>query len=522
METWTWIDALVYFLCVFYSAAVSLTPLQWLIVAAKFTRFVAALPVYMAREFTVVSFRVRSSERPYTTFFEFGALLYTRWVLSTFRASVVSQVFFGDRHARTLYAWRKFKYGTENIGDFDYETVRTEKCRGYWLRSRSRRHQRPDLVLHFAPGALGGCGSVYLYLEYLSMLLVELQVHGFANPVVFCVDARCLEQPSYEAYVTKIVDAYKYAYMEFPHAKHLIMGSGLGGTAALSMLLRLAAGNSTTHPVLTSLELTNSLEANNRLKIDNRPGVTKRPKSIETMPLLRDCVQAEKPENLSLEVELSNEELPTHASNLFTNFSGVYPNTDSYVADLSNGVPLDPINFDTLPSVPSDISSSESDSPPPPAVTFTPDDLASPDAALFLSPLMRVNMDRIDSYPDFLSSRMLRELGVQLAGSSAEPGLVRDRQLWSAAVPRHGMFVMHGGAETCRREIEGLTDFLRVTHQCRIVTTSEGSEVHAWPITQAFLGRSTSSQMYGITRVAQHIANMLVMDCLFAHESDTP
>lgn len=402
-------------------------------------------------------------------------MMYVRWILNTFRGNITRNVFFGDFHAQVLHYFRRVKYGTENIGDFDFKSTRNspggeEVPRGFWVHSQTRQKLDFDLVIYFVPGCLGGTISPYFYLEYLSVLLVELQVQGFKNPAVFCLDldhhsSECSSH-KYAEMINTVAKGWTYVTEKCPEAKTLCMGSGFGGLMLLNLLLHIARPFieiEDRNPPKLQNYLTDS-SSNNASRIENYSGGS-----------------------------ASNVGLTVPSTVIDTSFD-----QNIFVSDI--------VDEDKL-ARPTVLLSTE---------------LKKPDALMLLSPVARASWNRNNACSDFISNKSLAQWSRNFVNKEEEgciwsvPNCIRDGDWWREAMPRRGAVLMYGGNETLTKEIEQLAETLQSVNNLPFVKDCFDDEVHSWPILRSLVARTSTEQLYGITKVADHIAKMLVMDCLYA------
>lgn len=243
MQCWTWADALLYVLFSGYAffehfsfralaIIVVLFPLFWLV----------ELPLQTLLEFKVRNFERRHAARCYSRFFEFCALCYLRWILRTFSPEYASRVFFSARAARWLYVARRFKYGAGNVGSFRPARVTHSEHAfdGYWVNARSYNDVPPSVAIFFVPGNLACYISSYNYVEYVSVMLGELQAEGIDNAIAFVLDLKYEGPDAYIKALKQIKGAYRYFLDTYPLSATMMVGSGIGGTLLCTLLLDLA------------------------------------------------------------------------------------------------------------------------------------------------------------------------------------------------------------------------------------------------------------------------------------------
>lgn len=624
MECWTWGDVIVYFLCTGLMIVWKMPLSAVLALVFKFPIYLlATLPFELLTEFKITSFERRCASRTYSTFFQFGALSFTRWLLHTFKPEAVRSIFFSEFHAIVLFQYRKLKYGTENVGDFNYYPSKTipplefqshlrtkvkaaqsplafsslisEATKGYWVKSKCRIKLPPDLVVYFVPGAIAGCASSYTYVEFLAMLLVELQVQGFSNPIAYCLDENCYDQTStgFGVYDIQVLKGWYMVSSSYPDTKTMFLGSGIGGTALLDLLLHTCRSNCDTVSQLSPKfelccfdaenglmgssncfrdkeieEIYQEPNKDNILSLEAKSnygpldsftqkakkhedafhetevpgeeevaddGSVKNNSDTFDSSILYECYNTDSaslaPRNMSTPLYSCEDPTPpvTNMANIFlsdTRHNDTDRATDSLALDRYHGTEnsSDRIIAD-LDALFPDCSRSEA----APLIeheqfmSCVPFSLQHPNAAVILSPIFRTTADCKNVYPDFITQEVINHMGKIVKVSRNEEPISfisfdkNDANLWrSEAIPERGISFYFGGRETLNPEIKQFIKTLRGLGQSRIFTDCREDEVHSWPITNAYIGRTTTDQLDGITVVANGIARMLAMDCLFA------
>lgn len=215
------------------------------------------LPIQTLLEFKVRNFQRRHAARCYSRFFEFCSLCYIRWIVRTFTPEYSSAVFFSRFAATSMYNFRRFKYGSGNFGSFQPAKIvnSVDSFRGYWVHASSFDEDIPATAIFFIPGNLAGYASSYNYLEFISIMLGELQGEGIENPICFVLDVDYNGPDSYLNVMNQIKCAYKYFLEAYPLASTSIVGSGIGGTLACTFLLDLVK------PIIPKLEQLDDLSS---------------------------------------------------------------------------------------------------------------------------------------------------------------------------------------------------------------------------------------------------------------------
>lgn len=608
MESWTWGDILVFFFCSGLMIVYKMPLFATLAFALKFPVFVCLIfPFELITEFKVMSFERRCASRTYSTFFQFSALSFTRWMLRTFKPEAIRNIFFSEFHAIALFQFRRFKYGTENVGDFSYypsnkavspelqaylsttayhspsttSSLISEQVSGYWVKSKCRLNLPPDLVVYFVPGAIGGCISPYMYIEFLAMLLVELQVQGFSNPVAYCLDTDFHQQANFGNYELQVLKGWHIVSTSYPGSKTMFLGSGIGGTALVDLLLYIsrpqskifspvsptfesnnAEGNSTglNCSARGNFEFSDAENDGNASSIEYKPVYTPLGISQQTT---RDDEDSKTSENHVPE-EALYDSAHFHSSMLQECFS-----TDS-VSPSPQGVstPLYGSEGSPLPAgTATNISQSEmnsnctdsgclanrnlNDNAPchedrvvPELSAFVQGSVTAPlieqsdsikntcfsfkhpDAVVLLSPVLKAGAHCKIVYPDFITQEIVNHMRSIVESDGGKYGSSMsicsgESMWWSDAIPKRGISFYFGDRETLKPEIQQFTEMLRNVGQSRIFTDCREDEVHSWPITNAYVGRTTTDQLDGITVVAGGIAKMLAIDCLFAKNTQS-
>lgn len=660
MQCWTWADAALYFLCSLYVFFKRFTFKDLFILSLKMPIFwFIELPVKTILEFKVYNFQRRHASRSYSTFFEFCALSYARWVMKTYKPQYAEEIFFGELHARILHDVRRFKYGTGNVGSFRRSKVThsDNAFKGYWVTSDSCKNVTPDLTIFFVPGNLAGYASSYTYLEYVSMLLMDLQLQGFVHPTAFVLDVKYHGPDAYLNVLKQIKGAYEYFLNTYPLASVMAMGSGIGGTMLCTFLLDMA------RPMLPEVDLTQAViedESGSDVEISNADGFAEVPEAKDSnLDFVKSPIvypQELKPEISPPRDILLSENIPQKAGNTQEQDSfdddvdvsltvDMVPKqdcqsilTDNQVSQNiceDNLIPAVQLNdtdlqqptfelnvgVENLGSVPGDISSvcdesiaisprntqshtrltnvirestpskesrhrhirrsienlkkhksfnchismgkfssenqsvlqnssllesriSHSKALPPNGIKDNQENgacanseikglnntdglkkLRKPDAMLLISPFSRVKMNCKNKYPDLITKEVVDKFAERLIRPGQEneawasPSTITDGTWWDEALPENGCVIMYGTGETLSDEIQGLLEAMKSCDRPRTIGHECGNQLHAWPITNAFISRNASVQFMGINHTSAEIAKMLVMKCLCAHKN---
>lgn len=140
-----------------------------------------------------------------------------------------------------------------------------------------------------------------------------------------------------------------------------------------------------------------------------------------------------------------------------------------------------------------------------------PSGLGVPCMAVLISPWVKLKSNlHYPSKVDFVDRRTLwayaqEYAGAMLSRAPASPGSCADEELWLAASPRSGYFVVYGSEEVFAPEIEA---FVRQQERLGIyvgATRFEGG-IHAWPVTSLFLSSTEDRRLEGLTSIVRQIS----------------
>ncbi|KAF7544604.1 hypothetical protein G7Z17_g9816 [Cylindrodendrum hubeiense] len=145
------------------------------------------------------------------------------------------------------------------------------------------------------------------------------------------------------------------------------------------------------------------------------------------------------------------------------------------------------------------------------AHTSLPPALAVPHMATLISPWVTLMSNlHYASKIDFLDRRTLWKYAHDYAGEGmvqqqpASPGNCVDDNLWRAASPERGYFVIFGEEEVFAPDIE---DFLK--RQAKIGIEVEGQKfdggIHAWPVVSLFLSSTDDKRLQGLKAAVNEI-----------------
>ncbi|KAM0236407.1 hypothetical protein ACHAPO_005039 [Fusarium lateritium] len=140
-----------------------------------------------------------------------------------------------------------------------------------------------------------------------------------------------------------------------------------------------------------------------------------------------------------------------------------------------------------------------------------PPHLPLPRIATLISPWITL-MSKLhyNSKSDFLDKRTLWKYAQEYAGENmiqqqpASPGNCIDDNLWRAASPERGYFIIFGEEEVFAPDVE---DFLK--RQAKIGVQAEGQKfdggIHAWPIASLFLSSTEERRLQGLRTAVKEI-----------------
>lgn len=137
--------------------------------------------------------------------------------------------------------------------------------------------------------------------------------------------------------------------------------------------------------------------------------------------------------------------------------------------------------------------------------------LPVPRMATLISPWVTLMSDlHYASESDFLDRRTLWKYAHEYAGEKmiqqqpASPGNCVDEQLWLAASPERGYFVIFGDEEVFAPDIE---KFLK--RQAKVGVRIDGQKfeggIHAWPVASIFLSSTTDKRLQGLRTAVKEI-----------------
>ncbi|KAH7159993.1 Alpha/Beta hydrolase protein [Dactylonectria estremocensis] len=137
--------------------------------------------------------------------------------------------------------------------------------------------------------------------------------------------------------------------------------------------------------------------------------------------------------------------------------------------------------------------------------------MAVPHMATLISPWVTLMSNlHLASKSDFLDRRTLWKYAHVYAGEAmvqqhpASPGNCVDDQLWRAASPERGYFVIFGEEEVFAPDIE---DFLK--RQAKLGVEVEGQKfdggIHAWPVVSLFLSSTEDKRLQGLRAAVNEI-----------------
>lgn len=136
---------------------------------------------------------------------------------------------------------------------------------------------------------------------------------------------------------------------------------------------------------------------------------------------------------------------------------------------------------------------------------------AVPRMATLISPWVTLMSNlHLTSKSDFLDRRTLWKYAHQYAGESmvqlppASPGNCDDDQLWKAASPERGYFIIFGEEEVFAPDIE---DFIKRQDQIGIEVEGQKFDggIHAWPVASLFLSSAENKRLQGLKAAVDEI-----------------
>ncbi|KAF7559975.1 hypothetical protein G7046_g4177 [Stylonectria norvegica] len=142
--------------------------------------------------------------------------------------------------------------------------------------------------------------------------------------------------------------------------------------------------------------------------------------------------------------------------------------------------------------------------------------LPVPGMAALISPWITLMSNlHYASKSDFLDRRTLWRYAHEYAGEAmvqqqpASPGNCVDDELWKAASPERGYFIIFGEDEVFAPDIE---NFLR--RQAKIGVEIEGQKfdggIHAWPVASLFLSSTEDKRLQGLRAAVKEIRNRMI------------
>lgn len=148
----------------------------------------------------------------------------------------------------------------------------------------------------------------------------------------------------------------------------------------------------------------------------------------------------------------------------------------------------------------------------------------APAAAVLISPWAFTTHDRKDNKVDYINVKELNQYARLYSSSASEflevyqsPGLCRSKAWWAKAFPVMGIYLMYGQDEIMAKEIEDLSVVLSQVGRVRV--EREIGQVHAWPITQMFMGRTIEDREAGVEAITSNLAYMLLWASSLTAES---
>lgn len=168
-----------------------------------------------------------------------------RYFNSSGDSATYTRLFFLNEVFQQLNQIRRLRYLRDGLGDVLSYTVSSNGILGLWLYSETRISTvRHDIIIFYVPGGLRGYGggSAEMYLEYLSILTLNLLEQGFGNPLVFIPQV-----PENQVLYSQIIPFLLkcYHYVQEQRAVHstqvVIAGDSTGATLALALLLQISA-----------------------------------------------------------------------------------------------------------------------------------------------------------------------------------------------------------------------------------------------------------------------------------------
>lgn len=398
MEPYTLVDVFVYAQCVCWLVLLKYGIVQLLFLLAGALPFLLLeLPVQVFFNYYVRTDETRLPFVRHSSIFEYCCVECMRWIQSNLNNDIMGrQLLFSKTVCTWIFQYRRLRYGTEELGDTNYQNVETDLFNGYWVTSKCCAQQFPghDLVVFFIPGNAFGFTSSYAYVEFLCLMQNSLMEEGFENPAIFCVDIDW--QQGYIAGMNSAIVAWEYVRAQCPGSVKVMMGDGVGATAAVVLL--------------------------------------------------------------------------QHSGHPLHNLCAFYA-----------------------------------------------PESAKPDAAVLISPLLKLAKTRVTNLNDYVTNNTLMKFARRsisehdISKLYTMPGLLRSPEWWDAAFPERGIFITYGEQETLSGEIEEL--YSELERHGTTTLDCEPDKLHSWPISQVFTGRTRYDRTKGINRIVGEIAHMVLWQC---------
>jgi acetyl esterase/lipase len=169
-----------------------------------------------------------------SSLFEFTSVNIATWCLSRLNTHVLGDIIFSKNLCILFFLFRRYRHGATYLGDSTYKSYYSKDVQGVWIRSPHRRTAH-DLIIYFVHGSGFARVSVYAYLEFLTTLLVALQMQGFRNPAIFAIDYS--QQSKFNSQLSNVTRGWNYICNEFAYSNLVLLGDSNGATLSLSFLL---------------------------------------------------------------------------------------------------------------------------------------------------------------------------------------------------------------------------------------------------------------------------------------------
>lgn len=137
--------------------------------------------------------------------------------------------------------------------------------------------------------------------------------------------------------------------------------------------------------------------------------------------------------------------------------------------------------------------------------------IRKPDFATLISPWTELISPRNrNTDSDFLDADQLHQYGTIYAGMKdvndpyKSPGMCQDVEWWREATPLYGLHIVFGSLEVFTNGIRVLISTIRQATDCALQVT-ERPTIHAWPVTQLFLGETPDRRVEGLRDMAAKI-----------------